>query len=76
MTILNRNFLWILFVFSGFVAGISIANAMYYDKLMITQISSPISKEEATTMYYLNVILGVVAFIVFFWIIIKLTITR
>jgi len=51
---------------AGFVAGISIANAIYYNNIR-TGSCNAVSQGEATTMLWINIIIAVFAIIIFFW---------
>jgi len=62
----ERWFKIITAVGSGFVAGISIANAIYYNNIR-TGSCNAVSQGEATTMLWINIVIAVLAIIIFFW---------
>jgi len=68
----SRWFKIVVFLASGFFFGFSIANAVYYDRIRRGASCSAISRNEANTMFWINVILAIIAGIVFIWSIYKL----
>lgn len=53
-------------VSAGFFAGFSVANAIYYNNIR-TRSCNAVSKGEATTMLWVNIILAILSIIIFFW---------
>lgn len=68
----SRWFKIVVFLASGFFLGFSIANAVYYDRIRRGASCDAITKGEADTMFWINVILAFIAGIVFLWSIYKL----
>ena len=62
----DRWFKITVVISSGFFAGFSIANAIYYNRIR-TGACSAITQGEATTLLWINIILAVLAIIIFFW---------
>ena len=67
----SRWFKIATFIISGFFIGFSIANLVYYDRLRKGNCDT-ISTGEATSMLWLNVILLIIAVLMFFWALWKL----
>lgn len=67
----SRWFKIVVFLASGFFFGFFVANAVYYDRIR-RGASCSISRNEATTMFWINVVLAIVAIIIFFFSLYKL----
>lgn len=66
MSTSSRIFLITTVVVAGFFAGFSAANIAYYNKIRNGQAAS-ISSDEALTMLIINVILLIIAIVIFLW---------
>lgn len=63
----SRWFNILVFIVSGFVAGLSIANIIYYSRVKRANGSCTVSSGEANAMIWVNVIVLVFALIIFLW---------
>jgi hypothetical protein len=62
----------VLFIAVGFILGVLIANAFYFNRIRGTGCMGSISSNEATIMFWLNVALAIVAAIIWLWSIYRL----
>lgn len=62
----DRWFKITVVISSGFFAGFSIANAIYYNRIR-TGACSAVTQGEAATLLWINIILAILAIIIFFW---------
>jgi hypothetical protein len=62
----------VLFIAVGFILGVLIANAFYFNRIRGSGCGGSISSGEATIMFWLNVALAVVAAIIWLWSIYRL----
>ena len=65
----------IVLIVSGYTLGVSVANSYYFNQIRIKNNCQPISNGTATTMVWLNIILAIVAAIIFFWSLFRLIFT-
>lgn len=73
----TRWFKVIVFISTGFIAGVSLANIIYYDRIRkSSRTCSAVTNTEATTMVALNVVIFILAVIVFLWSLWKLLFDR
>ena len=56
----------------GFFLGLFIANAVYFDRIVREPFSCTVTKTEAQTLFWFNVIWAVIAAILFIWAIVRL----
>jgi hypothetical protein len=56
-----------IMVLSGFFCGFSVANAVYYSKIMKDTTTPPISAGTAKTMMVINIIIAIITGILFLW---------
>ena len=56
----------------GFFLGLFIANAVYFDRIVREPFSCTVTKTEAQTLFWFNVVWAVIAAILFVWAIIRL----
>lgn len=66
-----RGFKIFVFIASGFIAGFTIANIIYFNRLRSSP-SPSVSSGEASALMWLNVILLLLAVLAFIWSIIQL----
>lgn len=71
----SRWFKILVFVFSGFFVGFSIANIIYYERLRRSN-NNVLTKTESTSMLWINIILLVIAVFIFLWSIWRLIFTK
>lgn len=55
-----------VFIITIFILGISILNAVYYNRIR-NGTCNAITRKEAETGFWLNVIIAILTFILFFW---------
>jgi hypothetical protein len=65
-------FVIVAFISSGFFAGLFIANCVYYNRI---RTGGNVSSGEAKAMLWINIILAIVALIIFVWAVIKISTT-
>lgn len=70
----NRFFNGAVMVVSGIFAGFSVANAVYFARLMkSTSTSTEVSKTAAKVMFVFNIILCIIAGLIFLWALYKIS---
>jgi len=63
----SRVFLFFAFIISLFVIGVTIANIIYFRKIANGNSSCAVSPGEGEAMFWVNVIILVMAIILFIW---------
>lgn len=75
MAVIDTEALWfriISVLVIGFFLGLFIANAVYFDRIVREPFSCTITKGEAQTLFWFNVIWAVIAAIFFVWAVVRL----
>lgn len=64
----TRTFDIIVFISSGFFAGFSLANIIYYNRIRTSSSTcTAVSKGEANVMLIINIILFILSILIFLW---------
>jgi len=71
----SRWYKVLVFIVSGIVVGVSIANIVYFNRLRDDSCTA-VSSGEATTMLWVNVVILVIAALIFLWSLWRLIFSR
>ena len=71
----TRWFKIVIVVVTGFVIGISIANIVYYNRIR-SGTCNAVTQNEANAMFWINIVILVVASLIFLWALWRLLFTR
>lgn len=71
----TRWFKFTVFAVSGFMAGVSLANVIYYNRIR-TESCDAVTKGQARSMYIINIIIFIVSFALFIWSAVKIFFTQ
>ncbi len=71
----SRWFKIVVLIATGFFAGFFIANAIYFNRIMNGSCSA-VTKTEATVLFWANIILAIIAGIIFIWVLFRIVWVR
>lgn len=63
----------VVLIFSGFIVGFSITNAIFYNRIRTSTMTNlPVSQDTATNMLIVNIILAILGIVLLIWAIYRL----